>query len=130
VIVEREVIRTDKAGRAKGPFVQAIKVGNILYMSGCRGIDPKTNRVRKDDIRAEARQVMENMKGVVEEAGGSMKNVIATTVYVRDMYRHRPVINELYEEYFGETMPTRTIVEISRLNEDSNVEITATAWIP
>jgi enamine deaminase RidA (YjgF/YER057c/UK114 family) len=63
--MEKEVIRAAKAGRAKGPFVQAIKVGNILYMSGCRGIDPKTNQVWKDDIRAEARQVMENMKGVV-----------------------------------------------------------------
>jgi len=128
--MEKEVIRTDKAGRAKGPFVQAIKVGNLLCMSGCRGIDPKTNQVPRDNIRAEARQAMENIKGVVEAAGGSMGNVIATTVYVRDMYRHRPIINELYEEYFGETMPTRTIVEISRLNEDSNVEITATAWIP
>lgn len=128
--MEKEVIRTDKAGRAAGPFVQAIKVGNFLYLSGCRGIDPKTNQVSKGGIRAEAKQVLENIKGVVEAAGGSMENVIATTVYVRDMYRYRPVINELYEEYFGETMPTRTIVEISRLNEDSNVEITATAWVP
>jgi 2-iminobutanoate/2-iminopropanoate deaminase len=128
--MEKEVIHTDKAGKATGPFVQAIKAGNFLYLSGCRGIDPKTNRVSKGDIRAEAKQVLENIKGVVEAAGGSMGNVIATTVYVRDMYRHRPIINELYEEYFGETMPTRTIVEISRLNEDSNVEITATAWIP
>jgi 2-iminobutanoate/2-iminopropanoate deaminase len=126
----KEVIRTDKAGKATGPFVQAIKVGNFLYLSGCRGIDPKTNQVPKNDFRAEARQAMENIKGVVEAAGGSMENVIATTVYVRDMYRHRPIINKLYEVYFGETMPTRTIVEISRLNEDSNVEITATAWIP
>lgn len=128
--MKREVIRTDKAGRAEGPFVQAIKAGDFLYLSGCRGIDPETNRVPKGDIRAEAKQVLENIKGVVEAAGGSMENVIATTVYVRDMYRYRPVINELYEEYFGETMPTRTIVEISRLNENSNVEITATAWIP
>lgn len=81
----KEVIRTDKAGKATGPFVQAIKVGNFLYLSGCRGIDPKTNQVPKDDIRAEARQAVENIKGVVEAAGGSMGNVIATTVYVRDM---------------------------------------------
>jgi 2-iminobutanoate/2-iminopropanoate deaminase len=128
--MEKEVIQTDKAGRAKGPFVQAIKVGNILHLSGCRGIDPETNKVLRDDIRVEAKQTLENMKAVVEEAGGSMENVIATTVYVRDMYRQRPVINELYEEYFGGHFPTRTIVEISRLNEDSNVEITATAWIP
>jgi enamine deaminase RidA (YjgF/YER057c/UK114 family) len=66
----------------------------------------------------------------VEKAGGTMANVVATTVYVRDMYRFRPVVNELYEEYFGKNLPTRTIVEISRLNGDDNVEITATAWIP
>jgi 2-iminobutanoate/2-iminopropanoate deaminase len=128
--MEKEVIQTDKAGRAKGPFVQAIKVGNVLYLSGCRGIDPETNKVLRGDIRVEVKQALENIKAVVEEAGGSMENVIATTVYVRDMYRQRPVINELYEEYFGRHFPTRTIVEISRLNEDSNVEITATAWIP
>lgn len=128
--MEKEVIQTDKAGRAKGPFVQAIKVGNVLYLSGCRGIDPETNKVLRDDIRVEVKQALENMKAVIEAAGGSMANVVATTVYVRDMYRQRPVINELYEEYFGQHFPTRTIVEISRLNEDSNVEITATAWIP
>jgi 2-iminobutanoate/2-iminopropanoate deaminase len=99
-------------------------------LSGCRGIDPETNEVRRDDIRVEVKQALENMKAVVEEAGGSMENIIATTVYVRDMYRQRLVINELYEEYFGGHFPTRTIVEISRLNDDSNVEITATAWIP
>ena len=129
--MEKEVIYTEKAMAATGPFVQAIKVGNQLFMSGFRGMDPRTNKVPKGDFRAEARQVFENIKAVVEAAGGTMENILATTVYVRDMYRHRPVINELYEEYFGDNFPTRTIVEISRLNGDDNVEITAaTAWIP
>ena len=129
--MKKEIIRTDKAMQPTGPFVQAIKVGNFLFLSGFRGIDPKTSEVPKNDFRAEARQVFENIRAVVEAAGGSMENVLSTTVYVRDMYRHRPVINELYEEYFGENFPTRTIVEISRLNGDDNVEITAaTAWIP
>jgi 2-iminobutanoate/2-iminopropanoate deaminase len=129
-MMKAEVIYTDRANQPTGPFVQAIKAGNLLFLSGFRGIDPKTNKVPKGDFRAEAKLVLENIKVLVEKAGGTMANVVATTVYVRDMYRFRPVVNELYEEYFGKNLPTRTIVEISRLNGDDNVEITATAWIP
>ena len=129
--MEREVISTGKGMPPTGPFVQAIKVGNFLFMSGYRGINPDTNKVPKNDIQAEARQVFENIKAVVEAAGGKMTDIVSTTVYVRDMYRHRPIVNALYEEYFGNTFPTRTIVEISRLNGDDNIEITAAiAYIP
>jgi 2-iminobutanoate/2-iminopropanoate deaminase len=129
--MEKEVIYTENAMAPTGPFVQAIKVGHFLFMSGFRGIDPATNQVTQGDIRTEARQVFENIKAVVEAAGGRMEDIVATTVYVRDMYRHRPVINALYEAYFGDDFPTRTIVEVSRLNGDGNIEITAaTAYIP
>jgi 2-iminobutanoate/2-iminopropanoate deaminase len=129
--MEREVIYTEKAMAPTGPFVQAIKVGHFLFMSGFRGIDPATNQVPQGDIRTEARQVFENIKAVIETAGGRMEDIVATTVYVRDMHRHRPVINALYEAYFGDDYPTRTIVEVSRLNGDGNIEITAaTAYIP
>lgn len=129
--MEREVIYTENAMAPTGPFVQAIKVGHFLFMSGFRGIDPVTNQVPQGNIRTEARQVFENIKAVVETAGGKMEDIVATTVYVRDMYRHRPVINALYETYFGDAFPTRTIVEVSRLNGDGNIEITAaTAYIP
>ncbi len=129
--MERQVISTARGMPPTGPFVQAIKVGNFLFMSGYRGINPETNKVPKNDIHAEARQVFENIKAVVEAAGGKMNDIVSTTVYVRDMYRFRPVINELYEEYFGKDFPTRTIVEISRLNGDDNIEITAAiAYIP
>ncbi len=129
--MEKEIIYSDKAMAPTGPFVQAIKVDNFLFMSGFRGVDPKTNEVPKHDIQAEARNVFESMKGVVEAAGGTMKDIVSTTVYVRDMFRHRPIVNDLYEEYFGGTYPTRTIVEISRLNGDDNIEITASiAYIP
>ena len=128
--MEKEVIYTQNAMAPTGPFVQAIKVGNFLFMSGFRGIDPETNQVPQGGIKAEARQVFNNIKAVIESAGGKMEDIVATTVYVRDMFRHRPVVNELYEAYFGETFPTRTIVEVSRLNGDGNIEITAaTAYI-
>jgi len=129
--MKRQVISTAHGMPPTGPFVQAIKVENFLFMSGCRGIDPETNGVPKNDIHAEARQVFENIKAVIEAAGGKMKDIVSTTVYVRDMYRFRPVVNELYEEYFGKDYPTRTIVEVSRLNGDDNIEITAAiAYIP
>lgn len=129
--MERKVITTEKGMPPTGPFVQAIQVGNFLFMSGFRGIDPATNRVPKEDIEAEARQVFENIKAIVEAAGGRMTDIVSTTVYVRDMFRHRPIVNALYEEYFGGHYPTRTIVEVSRLNGDDNIEITAAvAYIP
>ena len=127
----RRVISTGRGMPPTGPFVQAIQVDHFLFMSGFRGIDPLTNRVPKEDIQAEARQVFENIKAVVEAAGGQMADIVSTTVYVRDMFRHRPIINALYEEYFGTDFPTRTIVEVSRLNGDDNIEITAAvAYIP
>ena len=129
--MEKEVIFSENCMAPTGPFVQAIKIGQFLFLSGYRGVDPKTNKVPKDDVRAEARIVFENIKAVVEQAGGKMENIVSTTVYVRDMHQHRPIVNELYEEYFGKNYPTRTIVEISRLNGDDNIEITAAiAWIP
>ena len=129
--MDREVIYTKKAMSPTGPFVQAIKVGNFLFMSGFRGVDPETNQVPPGDVKDEIRQVFDNIKAVIETAGGKMEDIVATTVYVRDMYRHRPIVNEMYEAYFGGVFPTRTIVEVARLNGDGNVEITAaTAYIP
>jgi 2-iminobutanoate/2-iminopropanoate deaminase len=129
--MEKRVISTDRGMPPTGPFVQAIQVGPFLFLSGFRGIDPATNRVPKGDIEAEARQVFENIKAVMEAAGGRMTDIVSTTVYVRDMFRHRPIVNALYEAYFGTDLPTRTIVEVSRLNGDDNIEITAAiAYIP
>lgn len=113
-----------------GPFSTAVHVGSLLFVAGQRGIDPSTGHLVAEDIRTRARQTLENIRSIVEGAGSDMAHVVATTVYLRDLIGGRPIINELYEEFFGSHRPTRTILEVSRLAQDDLVEITAVAFIP
>ena len=113
-----------------GPFVQVRQVGDIFFISGQRGINPQDNKLVECDIEKRSRQIMLNLKSIVESKGGNMHDIVSTTVYVTDMKNSRTVINDLYEEFFGEKFPTRTILEISALNQDDIVEIEAIAHIP
>ena len=105
-------------------------MGNLLFIAGQRGIDPDSGELVERTIEARARRTFENLKAIAEAAGGSLATFVSTVVYVKDMDVHRPVINRLYEEYFGPNLPTRTIVEVSRLNQDDIVEIEAVVMIP
>lgn len=125
-----QTIQTGKAPSPTGPFVQARRVGNLLFIAGQRGIDPESGELVEKTIEARARRTFENLKAIAEAGGGSLATFVSTVVYVRDMDAHRPAINSLYEEYFGPNLPTRTIVEVSRLNQDDIVEIEAVVMIP
>ena len=105
-------------------------MGNLLFIAGQRGIDPASGELVERSIEARARRTFENLKAIAEVAGGSLATFVSTVVYVRDMDAHRPAVNRLYEEYFGPNLPTRTIVEVSRLNQDDIVEIEAVVMIP
>lgn len=129
-MTELETIHTSAAPRPTGPFVQARRAGNILYIAGQRGIDPATGDLVEACIEARARRTFENLKAIAEAAGGSMASFLSTTVYVTDMKAHRPAVNKMYEEYFGENLPTRTIVEVRALNQDDIVEIDAVVLLP
>lgn len=129
-MTEPETIHTAAAPQPTGPFVQARRAGNILYIAGQRGIDPATGELVEAGIEARARRTFENLKAIAEAAGGSMASFISTTVYVTDMKDHRPAVNKMYEEYFGENLPTRTIVEVRALNQDDIVEIDAVVLLP
>lgn len=120
----------DSIPNPTGPFVQVRQIGDIYFISGQRGIDPENNKLVEYDIEKRTRQTMINLKSIVESKGGRIQDIVSTTVYVTDMENFRPVINELYEEFFGKNLPTRTILEISRLNQDDIVEIEAIAHIP
>jgi len=120
----------DSIPNPTGPFVQVRQIGDIYFISGQRGIDPENNQLVEYDIEKRTRQTMINLKSIVESKGGRIQDIVSTTVYVTDMENFRPVINELYEEFFGKNLPTRTILEISRLNQDDIVEIEAIAHIP
>lgn len=129
-MTEPQSILTVAAPRPTGPFAQARRAGNLLFIAGQRGINPATGELVDPAIESRARRAFENLKAIAEAAGGSMASFLSTTVYVTDMTAHRPVINELYEEYFGKNLPTRTIVEVRALNQGDIFEIEAVVLLP
>lgn len=124
----REVISTDKAPAAIGPYSQAIKAGNFVFTSGQIPINPQTGELVKGDIKEQARQVLENLKAVLEAAGSGLDKVVKTTVFINDMGKFADV-NEVYASYFTGDFPARSCVEVSRLPKDVAVEIEAVAIV-
>jgi len=117
-----DIIFTEKAPRPIGPYSQAVKVGNTVYVSGQIPIDPKTGDVVKGDIKVQTRQVLENIKEILSAAGCSLKDVAMSFVFLKDMNLFS-AFNEVYAEYFKENPPARVTVEVSRLPRDVLIEI-------
>jgi 2-iminobutanoate/2-iminopropanoate deaminase len=124
--MEKKIIRTDNAPAPIGPYSQAVQYGDMLFISGQVPIDPKTGNVVQGDIKTEAKQVMENLKSILDEAGLSFGNVIKTTIFLMDMGQFAQV-NEVYGCYFGEGAPARETVQVSGLPKGVNVEISMIA---
>ena len=123
----KKIIQTDNAPAPIGPYNQAVLVGNTLYMSGQIALDPKTMQVLVEDIATETRQVMENLKAVLEAAEMSFENVVKTTIFIMDM-NDFGAINTIYGSYFDEkTAPARETVQVSGLPRGVNVEISMVA---
>ncbi len=123
------VIHTPKAAAPTGPFVQAVRAGDFVFVAGQRGIEPGTGALVAG-VREKVRQAFENIRAILEAAGTGLECVVMSRVYVRDMAGHRPIVNEAYERYFPHGPPPRTIVEVSRLNQDDEVELEMVAWVP
>lgn len=117
------VIGSPLSPQPTGPFCQGVAVGRRLFPSGHRGIDPRTGALAVGNVETRVRQTLENIRVLLEAEGSSFDRVTTTFVMVRDLYRHRPLVDTLYREYFGQHRPARTMVEISRLNQDDDVEI-------
>jgi len=126
--VAHQVVDTDSAPKAIGPYSQAIKVGNFIFTSGQIAIDPEKNELISAGIQEQTRRVLENLKAVLEAAGSSLENVVKTTVYLSDMYEFS-AMNEVYAQFFESTKPARATVEVSRLPKDVKVEIDAIATV-
>lgn len=116
-------ISTDKAPAAIGPYSQAIRSGNMLFCSGQIPVDPETGII-PDGVKAQAEQVLTNVKNLIAAAGSSIENVIKTTVFIKDM-NDFAVINEIYAKYFTEPFPARSCVEVARLPKDVLLEVEA-----
>ncbi len=120
--MDREVVRTDSAPRAIGPYEQGIKTNGFLVTAGQVALDPKSGELIEGDISAQTRQVLENLKAVLEAGGTSLDRVVKATVYLKTI-NDFPTINGIYQEYFGNSKPARSTVAVSELPKGALVEI-------
>jgi 2-iminobutanoate/2-iminopropanoate deaminase len=124
--MKKKAIQTEKAPKAIGPYSQAIQAGALIFISGQIPIHPVTGEWVKADIRQQVRQVLENIKGVLESEGLGMGDVVKTTIFLRDMGKFNDV-NEIYGTYFPAPPPARSTVEVSNLPRNVDIEIEAIA---
>ena len=117
-----QVIHTENAPAAIGPYSQAVKAGNLLFVSGQVPFVPETMEIVEGDVKAQTAQSLKNLQAILTEAGADFSNVVKTTVFIKDMNEFAQ-INEVYAEYFGENKPARACVEVARLPKDVKVEI-------
>ena len=122
-----EAIKTAKAPKAVGAYSQAIKAGGYLYTSGQIPIDPTTGVFVEGGVEAQTKQVMENLKQVILEAGLDFDDVIKTTIFILDMGDFAAV-NKVYEQYFTKTLPARSCVGVASLPKEALVEIEIVAY--
>jgi reactive intermediate/imine deaminase len=120
--MSKEPIHTSKAPAAIGPYSQAIRAGNTIYLSGQIPLDPKTMELVKGDVRAQARQVFDNLAAVAQAAGGSLANAVRLTIYLTDL-AHFPVVNEIMAEYCKEPYPARATIGVAQLPRGAAVEV-------
>lgn len=118
----KKIINTPNAPAAIGPYSQAVEINGTLYVSGQIPFVPETMKLVSNDVKAQTKQSLENIKAILTEAGYSFKDVVKATVFIKDM-NDFSAINEVYGEYLGEVKPARACVEVARLPRDVKVEI-------
>ena len=126
--MNRETISTDKAPKAIGPYEQAVRVGDLIYTAGQIPIDPKTGNLIDGGIVEQTRQVLENLKAVLEAGGASLDTVIKATVFLKNMADFA-ALNEVYGLYLGKAKPARSTVAVADLPRGALVEIDMVATI-
>ena len=118
----REVIATNQAPQAIGPYSQAIKAAGLVFTSGQVALDPSTQQVITGDIAAQTDRVMKNLSGLLQASGSSLENALRCTIFLKNMSDFA-AMNEVYGRYFSKTPPARSTVEVARLPKDVLVEI-------
>jgi len=127
--MHKEIISTPLAPSAIGPYSQAVRAGDLLFVSGQIPIDPSTGKLIDDtSIKGQTQRVLENLLAIVAAAGGSAENVLKTTVFLRDMEDFAEM-NAAYSEFFRSSPPARSTIEAARLPRDVSVEIDCIAII-
>lgn len=123
----KQIINTNQAPAPIGPYNQAIKAGNTLYISGQIPLSPETNELITGSIADEAKQVLENLHAILVEAGYSFADVVKTSIFLSDMANFT-LVNKIYAEYFTENAPARETIAVKGLPKGVNVEISLIAW--
>lgn len=124
--MEKEIIYTSEAPAPIGPYSQAVKAGNTLYISGQIALDAESGDLINENITEETHAVMKNLEAVLRQAGYGFENVVKCTIFIKDMSQFA-TINDAYGQYFKVNPPARETVEVSRLPKDVNVEISCIA---
>ena len=122
----KKVIETDMAPKAIGPYSQAIRAGDLIFLSGQIPIDPVTGKTVEGGIDDQTRRVLDNIKGLLASQGSAMDDVVKVTIFLKDMSDFNRV-NEIYATYFPSSPPARSTVEVARLPRDVLIEIEAVA---
>lgn len=117
-----KLIHTDKAPKAIGPYSQAVKACNMLFVSGQVPFNPETMEIVEGGVKEQTAQSLRNVEAILKEAGLDFSNVVKSTVFIKDMNEFTQ-INEVYSEFFKENKPARACVEVARLPRDARVEI-------
>ncbi len=118
----REIVKTDAAPQAIGPYSQAIKASGFVFLSGQIALDPRTGQMVGQDIKTQTKRVMDNIKAVLEGAGSSLEKVVKCGVFLKNMNDFGPM-NEEYGSYFKEVPPARTTVQVAKLPRDALIEV-------
>ena len=126
--MQKNIIETTQAPAAIGPYSQAVKTGNLLFVSGQIPLNPQTGTLITDGIEAETHQVMKNLQAILTAAGTTLEAVVKTTIFLKNMDDFANV-NTVYASYFTGNYPARETVEVSRLPKDARVEISVVAAI-
>lgn len=123
----KKIIFSPGAPKAIGPYSQAVKAGNFLFLSGQIPLDPRTGEVVKGDIKVQTERVMENIKAVLEAAGADFSQVVRSGIFLKTL-EDFAAMNEIYGRYFPQNPPARSTVEVSRLPKDVGIEIDIVAY--
>ncbi len=124
--MSKKIIVSDQAPAPIGPYSQAVKAGNMLFVSGQIPFDQVTGEMINENITEEMHQVMKNLEAILSEAGMTFSNVVKCSIFIKDMGQFS-TINEAYAQYFKSEPPARETVEVARLPKDVNVEISCIA---
>lgn len=124
----KKVVYTDKAPKPVGPYSQAVCVNGWLFVSGQIPVDPTTGEIVEGDFKTKARRVLENVKSIIDASGGSLKDVVKVTVFLKDIAMFQE-FNTIYAEYFKDSLPARSAVGVANLPRNVDIEVEAIAYI-